>query len=128
MKQQTRNREEIATQVEELGIDYAYHGDWIWLFGIGPNPHKKCKCDECQEASRIRNAVKELGFKYKHREDHVNDDPEDQYFMDWDGRGSRWSHSCEKPTRFRRTKKKKKEEDNEEKSNIKERMAALSWD
>lgn len=129
-------------ELDKLGIEYAYHGDWVWAFGIGPNPCRRgqCKdengnpmtgfCPACKEASEKRNAIKELGFKYKHREDHVCEDEDDPHFEMWKGRGSRWAHSCEHPQRFRSSSKRKKDDEEKEdnKPNLNERMAALSWD
>lgn len=129
MKKEKRPKEEIGAELDKLGIEWAFHGDWVWAFGIGPNPHRKCDCAMCKEMSSKRDALTELGFRFKKSGDHYNDDPTDPYFPHWGGRGSRWSHSCERPTRYS---KKPKGEDNpkpkeNETKTVDEKMEALAW-
>lgn len=122
------------SDLEGLDIEYAFKGDWVWAFNIGPNPHRKCDCSDCKDMSGKRTAIKELGFKFKRYGEHINDDPEDPHFSMWEGRGSRWGHACEKPIRFKsKGKGKPSPEEEEDKpepkpKTIDERMNELSWD
>ena len=132
MKHIKRPREEVVSDLEELGIEFAFKGDWVWAFDVGPNPHRKCDCSDCKDMSGKREAIKKLGLKFKRDGDHINDDPQDPHFTMWGGRGSRWGHACEKPMRFKsKGKSKTKEKEDKPKpepKTIDERMKELSWD
>jgi len=136
MKHIKRPREEVVSDLEGLGIEFAFKGDWVWAFGIGPNPHKKCDCSDCKDMSGKREAIRKLGFKFKRNGDHINDDPQDPHFSMWEGRGSRWGHACEKPIRFKSKGKSKPKDDKPEEEDkpkpepksLDESMTELSWD
>ena len=76
---------------KQLPIQTEAQRDWLWLTTeVGPL-HKKCDCAECAERKRIREAIKEIGFKFAF---HGHPLPS--------GVISYWGHSCDHPVRFKR--------------------------
>jgi hypothetical protein len=97
LKSQTQVLEEL--EVSHTDIVVEAEKDWLWVIepDLAPAHQVKggCQCEECKERAAKREVIKGIGFRFAFTPHHLPS-----------GKESRWSHSCLRPTRFKKSKHK----------------------